>query len=294
MIRLKIPLGFALATVMYCSSASSMARAEPFFAITLQKKLATYDADEPGSLLEAENALTVSPEELIAAIEYVASPQQLYALGTLNRLHKLNPDTGRWEPFGGSGLMLEGTNFGLAFDPTNNVLRVVSTGGQNLRVNPNTGSIIAVDGPFTYAAGDPSFGTEPNLMSAAYGSTAQSGTSLFGIDSRLDVLTFEDPPHSGRLHTVGALGIDVGEVGGFSVSPHTGVAYAALLPSNSSNSFLYTIDLATGAATEVGEIGGGVSITAMTVPEPGTMSLALCSALALVVRFAAWRAHPAR
>ena len=57
-----------------------------------------------------------------------------------------------------------------------------------------------------------------------------------------------------------------------------GIAYAALLPSGSSQSNLYSINLLTGAATNLGQIDGGVIITAISVvpaiPEPATLALA--------------------
>jgi hypothetical protein len=79
------------------------------------------------------------------------------------------------------------------------------------------------------------------------------------------------------LNTVGALGLDVDGAGGFDVSGLTGTAYAALLPASSSVSQFYSINLATGAATSLGVIDGGLVITAMAVgpaiPEPATLGL---------------------
>ena len=41
---------------------------------------------------------------------------------------------------------LSGTAFGFDFNPTVDRIRVVSDTGQNLRLNPDTGAVAAVDG----------------------------------------------------------------------------------------------------------------------------------------------------
>ena len=78
-------------------------------------------------------------------------------------------------------------------------------------------------------------------------------------------------PNTGRLFTVGSLGIDFGSFGGFDILSSNGVdtAFAA------SGSSLYSINLSTGAATTLGTIDGGnvniVGLAARSVPEPGTI-----------------------
>ena len=79
-----------------------------------------------------------------------------------------------------------------------------------------------------------------------------------------------------RFRRSAPLGLNASAAGGFDVSGVTGTAYAALLPSGSSQSSLYTINLATGAATPVGVINGGLVISALTVapvPEPASIAL---------------------
>jgi hypothetical protein len=64
-------------------------------------------------------------------------------------------------------------------------------------------------------------------------------------------------PNSGTQFTVGALGVDVQAVGGFDIetSGATNTAYAALNTNLRGVPQLYTVDLSTGAATAVGNIG---------------------------------------
>lgn len=59
----------------------------------------------------------------------------------------------------------------------------------------------------------------------------------------------------------------------------TGIAYAALTPRGATFSSLYQINLATGAATLIGQIGNGLIVTGLAapvgqpIPEPATLLL---------------------
>ena len=69
----------------------------------------------------------------------------------------------------------------------------------------------------------------------------------------LDRLVLQDPPNDGTLVTVGDLGVDFAALGGFDVVSGgvegQNAAFAV------SNGIFYSIDLASGAAFELGEIG---------------------------------------
>ena len=73
---------------------------------------------------------------------------------------------------------------------------------QNIRLNPNDGSLVTpADTNLSYATGDAHFGANPNVVGSAYtnnfaGATA---TTLYDIDSNLDILVYQDPPNAGLL-----------------------------------------------------------------------------------------------
>ena len=150
----------------------------------------------------------------------------------------------------------------------------MSSLGQNLRVNPNTGALTSADTPLAYVVGDPNFGNGPTITAVAYSNNTEgaASTTLYGIDAGLNFLVrvggpeSNPSPNGGQLFTVGALGVDTdGGAAGFDIAPGTGRAFASLTVGVVATSRLYTINLATGQATLVGTIGGGTNVRDIAV-----------------------------
>ena len=159
------------------------------------------------------------------------------------------------------------TRSGVDFTPQLDRLRLVSADGRNLRVNVALGAT-AVDKPLAYAAGDPHFGTRPRITAAGYGNNRPgvATTTLFEIDSGLDILVIQDPANDGVLKTVGPLEVDVPDEAGFDVvtdEQGRDAAWAAW------GTALYTLDLATGRATAAGPVPGATRpIVSLAVLQP--------------------------
>ena len=149
-------------------------------------------------------------------------------------------------PFGA----LNGTAFGFDFNPTVDRIRIVSNAGQNLRVHPDTGGLVATDGALTPSG---------SVSAAAYTNNRAGATTttLYDIDTATDQLLIQNPPNTGVLTPVGPLGVDASDVNGFDISAVDGTAFAALTVGGAPQ--LYTISLATGAARPVGAVAGGDS-----------------------------------
>ena len=101
------------------------------------------------------------------------------------------------------------------------------------------------------------------IVAAAYinnDNDPATGTILFDIDTGTDTVVMQNPPNNGTLVTMGPLGIDATSVAGFDVAGSDGTAFAALVEAdqsgNSDRASLYIINLASGAATSLGKIGG--------------------------------------
>lgn len=270
------------AAIALCSL-SSLAAADIALGVTNNGVLISWDVNAPNSILSGVTISGLQQNEQIRGIDIRPATGELFALGSSNRLYTINRNTGMATQVGPGPFAnpLNGSSFGFDFNPTIDRIRVVSNADQNLVLNPNDGSSTQVT-PLFYAAGDPNAGINPNVAGSAYNNNFAGATTsqLFGIDSGLDVLV-KQANSAGTLETVGSLGIDVTDVVGFDISGRTGVAYATVMDVMLSRTTFWTIDLMTGNATGIGEIGGGSLVTAMTII-PAPTSLALLGAAGIL------------
>ncbi len=254
-------------------------RAETLFGLTTSGSLISFDSSSPGTLLNSVAISGLGGESLIG-IDLRPNGGALYGVGSGNSIFTLNTATGAATLAGTLGTGLSGAGFGFDFNPVPDRLRVVGTDEQNLRINVGTGATL-VDGSLSYAAGDANAGANPNVVGAAYANNVNGAltTTLYGIDSSLDILVTQAPPNAGTLNTVGALGIDTTGAVGFDISG-SGIAYAALTDGITSLSSLYSINLSTGSASLIGQIGGGSGVYGLTaVPEPAEYGMMIGGAL---------------
>jgi hypothetical protein len=139
---------------------------------------------------------------------------------------------------------------------------VVSSTGQNLRINVDSG---ATTTDTTLNPGGVS------ATAAAYtNSFAGAGTTtLYVFDVANDRLMIQGQPsgnpNNGDLQAVGPLGIDVQTSTGFDINGVNNMAFAALTPVAATTSELHTINLTSGAATRVNAIGGGERVRGLTL-----------------------------
>ncbi|MDM4770577.1 DUF4394 domain-containing protein [Solimonas sp. SE-A11] len=161
--------------------------------------------------------------------------------------------------------------------------RYVDSGRENGRINSASGAIAGTDGTLTYAATDANSAATPQIAGLAYNNNVSVGgtrpaataTTAYGIDVSGDRLVTvgsvnatPDSPNTGTLHTVGALGVDM-FLAPFDISAGNQGFAASFLPGGTSPR-LFSINLATGAATDVGAIatpagGGGGTIRALAI-----------------------------
>jgi hypothetical protein len=240
--------------------------------------LVTWDSATPNDLQSGVFLTGLQQNETILGIDFRPATGELYGLGSSSRLYVINPTTGLATAVGGGPFtpQLNGFNFAFDFNPTIDRIRVVSEANQNLVLNPN-GTVQTVAPAVNYPGLNPPAGTDPNIVHVAYTNNfpGAGSTTLYSIDSGLDTLNTQVAA-TGVLTRVGSLGIDVSSAGGFDISGVTGTAYATMLLNGASQSTFYSVNLGTGATTNLGAIDGGLVITAMTiapVPEPATCAL---------------------
>ncbi len=293
----------SVVTMFDLISVAKPATAVGLTGLTEDNTLIFFDSDSPSST----TSVRVSGPDLtgtLLGIDYRPADGQLYGLGNANNIFTINPDTGAATrvntlstPFTAGGFS------GVDFNPAADALRLTGTNDQNFRIAAGGTGATLVDGTLAYAAGTANAGVSPTITASAYtnsfpgppASVAPRTTQLYDIDSNLDILALQNPPNDGTLQTVGSLGVDFGPIGGFDIfSPSAGdnTAYAAFgSPSGTLAASLYTINLTTGAASEMGQIGTGynlIGLAAEPVPEPsavlGTLALGAIGTFSLLKR----------
>ena len=237
--------------------------------------LISFNANTPGTLL-TDIALTgFNVGEFLIGIDFRPADGLLYGLatdGVDDRVVLINTATGALTGVGGITVpTTSGIFFGMDFNPVVDRIRNVDDGENNRRFNPTTGALVATDGALAYAPADPGFGTNPSVVHVAYdrNNVGATLTTLYGIDAVRDVLVAiggingVPSPNTGVLTTIGALGVNTTSFGGFDIEPNSDQAYASLRIAGVSQ--LFTINLSTGAATLVGNIGSGTAIDGLAI-----------------------------
>jgi Domain of unknown function (DUF4394) len=238
-------------------------------AATSSNELLRFDSASPGTIdatITITGLLGTTGETLVG-IDFRPATGGLYGF-TVNdasqgQLYRIDPLTGTaaaiGTPLTDAALTLSKTaGYGFDFNPVADRIRVVNSDGENFRVNPNDGTLAggAVDTDLT--GGSVIHGS---AYDRSFAGAAQ--TTLFGIDVNTDQLVLQgsvngtpNSPNTGIITNVGALGVNA-TTASFDIANSTGIAFASLLVGSTTG--LYTINLTSGTATSVGDIGTGTS-----------------------------------
>jgi hypothetical protein len=282
---------FKLPSILLATlSASSMFGATIYLTNT-SNNLLRIDSATPGTIASSVAITGLQSGESISGIDFRPLTGGLYGLGSNSGIYTINTTTGAATFVGSFSPALSGAAFGMDFNPTVDRIRVTSNTGQNIRLNPITGALAATDTTLAYAVADPNAGKTPGVAASAYTNSFAGAvtTTLYNIDLALGILATQAPPNNGTLNTVGSLGLGaLTNNAGFDILPYAGIAFASLTSAGSGTSSLYTINLATGAASLIGGIGSGQTITGLAAvadtPEPGSMGLMLVGAALIYLK----------
>lgn len=223
-----------------------------FYALAPGNKLDFYALDKSEQPLRSVSITGLLNGEQLVAIDFRPATGQLYGLSSGSRLYVINVETGSARAVGSGPFtpMLSGELAGFDFNPTVDRIRVVTSSGQNLRLHPETGAVVAVDGAINGAPG-------AQLSGAAYTNNEAGATTtvLYDIDVAGGKLYKQNPPNNGTLVEVGSLNMKLEGEGGFDIAPTVNggaMGYTALaLYHHNKKSTLYSIDLNTGKAKKV-------------------------------------------
>lgn len=247
------------------------------YAVTSENRLVYYDRTT-GDIRSAKHLTGLASGESILGIDFRPSDAALYALGSSGKLYvidvgtagatlksTLSADTAdTTSPFAA----LDGEKYGVNFNPVADRLRVVSSAGQNLRINVDTGA--------TTTDGALNPGT-PSASAAAYSNAfaAACRTRLYVIDTSTSKLLLQDPPNSGTLTEIGELGAAPADAewAGFEVvTKDDGTSQALALFPNAAGVAIYDLDLATAGLTNMRtlQLRDGESLRGSSAKPPAT------------------------
>ncbi len=167
-------------------------------------QLIRYTSGNINQIVGAAVSITgVQTGETILAIDYRPATGTLYGVGSTSRLYVINPLTGVARQIGAGPFTpaISGGIAGFDFNPTVDRIRLVTKSGQNLRLNPEDGTVVATDGNI-------SGGTNVVLGEVAYTNSTQgaASTELYDVDFNSGNLYKQDA-NVGALTLVGSLGV---------------------------------------------------------------------------------------
>ncbi len=144
----------------------------------------------------------------IVGIDFRPADGKLYGVGNAGGLYTINPATAAAVKFAQISVPLEGTLFGVDFNPVPNALRIVSNTGQNLRITALDPVAMTattnVDSVLNNGVAPPV--TTTGVFGAAYTNNdglAQTNTTLFDLTAG-DAVAIQSPANAGAIVSTGA------------------------------------------------------------------------------------------
>lgn len=260
---------------------------ETIYAVTAASQLLVqFNAGQPQKTLSSKPLTGFNAGDKLVGIDYRVAKGQLFGLGASGQLYRIDTKTGALTVVGTpSALPKEGASeWGFDFNPTVDRIRVVNDAGHNLRLHPDTGAVVdgnpneagvQHDGRLAYDAADVNAGKTPAVVAAGYTYNKDNDkiTTNYALDGRAGALVHQGSkegvqppvsPNTGKLYTVGSLGIGSFDRATLDISDVSNAAYAAVTAGGKSS--WYRIDLATGKATRIGSVDAGALVGAAIEP----------------------------
>ncbi len=249
------------ASALMLGAFSNAASALSIYVVTAGNKLARYDSESAASISRFGylTGFTNGDTSLIGC-DFRIQDGLLYGVGNNGGIYTIDTVSAVMTFKQTLTVRLEGTSFGVDFNPVADHLRIVGNGGQNLRHSLATG-ITTVDDPLDYPPTSPvntSGPTATGIAGAAYSNNdydLATGTTLFVLDTNLKQLSIQSPASNGTLSPVTKLSIPVGLFSGIDIlttlnggKAVTNIGYIAV-DNGDVTSTLYSVDLFTGTVS---------------------------------------------
>ena len=229
--------------------------------LTNGQRLVAFSVDTPERTRGIGRVSGLSGDTKIVGIDYRVQDNRLYGVGDQGGVYRIRTRDARAVKVSQLTVALEGTKFGVDFNPAADRLRITGNTGQNLRHDVNPGGATLVDGTLTYPATPTTpAATADGVSGSAYTNNdlaMGTGTSLFDLDTNLDQVALQAPANAGPLSPTGKLGVDAGASAGFDI--HSDVRGDATVDNHGYATLsvggrfrLYTVSLLTGDVTYEG------------------------------------------
>ncbi|KQW51554.1 MULTISPECIES: DUF4394 domain-containing protein [unclassified Roseateles] len=258
---------------------------EVIYAVTAANQLIQFNAGQPQKTLSTKALTGLAGGDTLLGIDYRVAKGQLFGLGASGQLYRIDTKTGAASAVGTPvGLPIGATEWGFDFNPAVDRIRVVNDAGFNMRLHPDTGAIVdadpnlpglQMDGRLVFDAADAGASKAAAVVAAGYtyNKDNEKITTNYALDGRQGVLVHQGSkegvqpavsPNTGRLFTVGSLGIGPFERATLDISDVSNAAYSAVTAGG--KSVWYRVDLASGKATRIGTVAGGPVVGAAIEP----------------------------
>jgi hypothetical protein len=253
---------------------------EEIVAISASQQLLRFNAGQPQQVRDRRPLQGLRAGDKIIGMDFRVARGELFALGASGQLYKVDVAQARATAVGAPAVLPAdppAKEWGVDFNPTVDRIRVVNDAGFNLRLHPDTGAVVdgdpntpglQFDGRLVYDAADTHAGKTPAIVAAGYtyNKTNDKITTNYALDGALGTLVHQGSkegvvpvvsPNSGRLSTVGSLGIGRFDHATLDISDVSNTAYAGVHLHGANATRWHRIDLATGKASFIGTVGGG-------------------------------------
>ncbi|MCY4745439.1 DUF4394 domain-containing protein [Pelomonas sp. UHG3] len=258
---------------------------ETIYAVTTGNQLVQFNAGQPQKTLSSKPLTGLAAGDTLLGIDYRVAKGQLFGLGASGQLYRIDTKSGAATAVGTPvGLPVGASEWGFDFNPTVDRIRVVSDTGFNLRLHPDTGAVVdsdpnqpglQLDGRLAFDAADVNASKPATLVAAGYtyNKDNEKITTNYALDGKLGVLVHQGTkegvqpmvsPNTGRLYTVGTLGVGSFGKATLDISDVSNAAYSAI--TTGGQSVWYRIDLASGKATRIGAVAAGAVVGAAIEP----------------------------
>ncbi len=239
------------ASLLALSIGMASAHAGTIVGLTADNRLVKIDT----ATMAASAPMAISGADKVIGIDVRPADGKLYGLTAGGQIVVIDHMSGAATP---GSMLSEKVPLGprpvVDFNPVADRLRVIAADGASLRIDVATGAT-TVDKPLNYDAADANAGKKPAVAAGAYTNSAKGAkaTELFHVDGGTGALVLQSPPNDGVLKTRGMVGVTApADVVMDIASDGEGKNTVWLIAGGA----LFTLDLATGKATQVGAVKG--------------------------------------